>query len=278
MIDSHVHLNREEFAADRDDVMARARDAGVTGFLNVGYDLQSSRESVATAEADPCVRATVGVHPHDATELVDDDGRPRSTTNAHLDELRRLAADPSVVAIGEIGLDFYRDLSPRPAQRAALALQLALACDLELPVVFHIRDAYDDTLALVDEIGLSLRGGVLHSFAGEVEHIEWARRHGCLLGIGGPVTYRNSRLPATLATAGVTAAEVLLETDAPWLPPVPHRGRRNESAFLVGTCEVLATLLEVAPNDLAMQTDRNFERLFGAWPGVLDVCAGTDLE
>ncbi len=237
MIDTHVHLNRDEFAADRPAVLERARTAGVTGLINVGYDLVSSRESVALAAAHSWVRATVGVHPHDAELLADAQGRLTADGRLRLDELAELAAAPGVVAVGEIGLDFYRDLSPRPAQRAAFAAQLELATRLDLPVVFHIRDAYPDTLQLVDEVGLPPRRAVLHSFAGGAEHARWARERGCLLGIGGPVTYKNGRLPGVLAAAGVTPDDVLLETDAPWLPPVPFRGKRNEPAYLAHTCE-----------------------------------------
>ena len=221
MIDTHVHLQRDDFADDRDQVFARAHEAGVRGFLEVGYDLDSSERALALARWRGDVRATVGVHPHDALLLADADGRLTDDGRRGLDRLAALAAADEVVAVGEIGLDFYRDLSPRPAQRAALAAQLELAARADLPVVFHIRDAYPETLALVDASGLPPRGGVLHSFAGEAEHARWARARGCVLGIGGPVTYKNSKLPAVLREAGVRADEVLLETDAPWLPPVP---------------------------------------------------------
>lgn len=277
MIDSHLHLDRHEFARDRAAVLDRAAAAGVRGFLNVGYDPASSRAAVALAAADPRLRATVGVHPHDASLLADPDGRPTATGREILAELRELAARPGTVAIGEIGLDFYRDLSPRPAQRTALALQLELAGALDLPVVFHIRDAYAETLALLAAVGLPARGAVLHSFAGEPAHAAWARERGCLLGIGGPITYRGSRLPAVLAAAGVTDGDVLLETDAPWLPPVPHRGRRNEPAYLVHTRDALAAVLDVTPDALAAATSRNFARLFRPG-GELDAGAGGPIE
>ena len=278
MIDSHVHLNREEFAGDREAVLARAAATGVTGFLNVGYDLASSRASVDLAAADPRILATVGVHPHDAALLADAAGRPTAGAPSILRELGDLAAGEEVVAIGEIGLDFFRDLSPRPAQQAALTMQLELAVDLNLPVVFHIRDAYPEMLALVDEVGVPPRGAVLHSFAGQVEHARWAQERGCLLGIGGPVTYKRSQLPEVLSQAAITADQVLLETDAPWLPPVPHRGRRNESAFLVHTRDRLADLLAVAPDDLVARADINFAGLFGRLPGTLDAAAVPPVE
>jgi len=242
MIDSHVHLNRPEFAEDRAAVLQRAGEAGVTGFLNVGYDLESSQASMALALSDPRILATVGVHPHDAATLADAEGRLMAAGREVLSALADLAASDAVVAIGEIGLDFYRDLSPRPAQQAALIAQLELAAAVDLPVVLHIRDAYDEVLALLDTVGLPPRRAILHSFAGSAEHAAWARERGCLLGIGGPVTYRSSRLPEVLTAAGVTPADVLLETDAPWLPPVPWRGKRNEPAYLCYTAQAVAEL------------------------------------
>jgi len=260
VIDSHVHLNREEFAADRDTALDAARREGVTGFLNVGYDLPTSRESVALAEAHADVWASVGIHPHDAQELADADGRLLPGAEALLGELTELARHPRVVAVGEIGLDFFRDLSPRPAQRTALAVQLALAAEVDLPVVFHVRDAWDEILAQVDACGVPARGGVLHSFAGGPEAVDWARERGLLLGIGGPVTYRNSTLPERVVEAG--ADMLLLETDAPWLPPVPHRGQRNEPSHVCFTRDRVAELLGLAPTEVAARTTASFRRLF----------------
>ncbi len=260
MIDSHVHLNRTEFAGEQDAVMARARGAGVTGFLNVGYDPVTSEESVALAAAHPDIWATVGVHPHDAELLADPQGRITAAGRDILARLEDLAAHPRVVAIGEIGLDFFRDLSPRPAQYAALAAQLELAGKVDLPVVFHVRDAWPETLAFLDEVGPPRRKGVLHAFSGGAEHVDWARRNGFLLGIGGPVTYKNSKLPDQVRSAGMDM--ILLETDAPWLPPVPYRGKRNESSYLVNTRDKVADILNVSPRQVAAVTTANFRRLF----------------
>jgi TatD DNase family protein len=265
VIDSHVHLNREEFASDRAAVMAAARREGVTGFLNVGYDLPTSRESVALAEAHADVWATVGVHPHDAQVLADADGRLLPAADAVLAELAELARRPRVLAVGEIGLDFFRDLSPRPAQRAALAAQLDLAARVDLPVVLHVRDAWEEILERVDAGGVPARGGVLHAFAGGPAAVSWARERGFLLGIGGPVTYKNSTLPARVVEAG--ADLLLLETDAPWLPPVPHRGQRNEPGHVRFTRDRIAALLELPPAEVAARTTENFRRLFRP-PGI----------
>ncbi len=265
MIDSHVHLNRDEFAADYDVVIARAATAGVNGFLNVGYDIASSEESVALARRDERILATAGVHPHDASSVADADGNITPAGLRVLDRLRELCGDPRVAAVGEIGLDFYRDLSPRPAQRAALVAQLQLAQEVGLPVVFHIRDAYTEVRSLVETVGLPRCGAVLHAFAGDDQTVAWAQKHGLLLGIGGPVTYKNSRLPGILAP--VSPDEVLLETDAPWLPPVPHRGGRNEPAYLTHTAGALAEILGIGRDELERRTDANFARLFGTAPG-----------
>ncbi|MBD3220057.1 hypothetical protein GF314_02350, partial [bacterium] len=205
MIDTHVHLHRDDFDDDRAEVLRRARQAGVRGVLNVGYDLASSEASLDLARRVAGVRATVGIHPHDARLIADEDGRLTDEGRACLDRLAGWATRDEVVAIGEIGLDFYRDLSPRPAQRTALVRQLELAARVDLPVVFHVRDAYPETLAVIDDVGLPPRGGVLHSFAGEVEHARWALARRCWLGIGGPVTYKNSRLPEVLREAAVPA-------------------------------------------------------------------------
>ncbi|MFN2371353.1 MAG: TatD family hydrolase [Candidatus Krumholzibacteriia bacterium] len=265
MIDSHCHLNRPEFVPDRPQVLAAAAAAGVGGFLNVGYDPATSGESVALAASDPRILATVGIHPHDAALLAAPDGTPLPGAGDLLDRLQELAAHPRTVAIGEIGLDYFRDLSPRPAQRTALALQLQLAVRLDLPVVLHVRDAWQEILGLVDELGLPPRRGVLHAFAGDARAVAWAKERGFLLGIGGPVTYKNSTLPELVRQAGPDL--LLLETDAPWLPPVPHRGGRNEPAYLALTCARVAELLALAPAELAARTSANFRALFGVEDG-----------
>jgi len=261
MIDSHVHLNRLEFAGETGDVLHRARMAGVTRFLNVGYDLETSRESLALARTHQDILATVGIHPHDALLLAAEQGKMTPAGDEILQSLEEMAAAPEVVAIGEIGLDYYRDLSPRPAQKAALSAQLLLAERVDLPVVFHVRDAWAETLEHIDRCGVPRRRGVLHSFSGDREAVEWARQRGFLLGIGGPVTYKNSQLPALVAAAGIDM--ILLETDAPWLPPVPYRGQRNESAYLAHTRDKVAEILEMDPSEVSRRTTASFDMLFG---------------
>ncbi|MCB1184995.1 TatD family hydrolase, partial [bacterium] len=171
-----------------------------------------------------------------------------------------------VVAIGEIGLDFFRHLSPRPAQYGALTAQLELADRVGLPVVFHVRDAWTEILDHLDAVGPPRAGGVLHAFSSDAATVDWAREHGFLLGIGGPVTYKKSQLPELVVRAGVQL--LLLETDAPWLPPVPHRGQRNESALMAHTLDKVAALLELPAAVVARETTRSFARLFGPFAGT----------
>jgi len=261
LVDSHLHLGRADYDADRAQVLARAEAAGVTRFLEVGYDPESSERAAALAAADRRFRAAVGIHPHDAARLADPDGRPAPEAEALLARLAELAAGPGVVAIGEIGLDFFRDLSPRPAQATAFRAQLALAKRLGLPVILHVRDAYPEALALLEGEGLPERRGVLHAFAGDAAAAAWARRRGFQLGIGGPVTYRNSALPDLLR--GASPDDLLLETDAPWLPPHPHRGRRNEPAWLPLTAAAVAQACGLSPEALAARTTAACAALFG---------------
>ena len=252
MIDSHCHLDFPQFDADRDAVLARSAAAGVAAIVNPGADLESSRRAVALAARVANVYAAVGVHPHDAATL---DGPA-------LAELRQLAAHPKVVAIGEIGLDYYRDLSPRDRQRAAFDTQLALAAELNLPVIVHQREAAVDALAALRAwAGGGHPGCVLHAFAGEEAVADEAAALGFYLGLGGPLTYQNARrLPEIVPH--LPPDRLLLETDAPYLPPHPHRGQRNEPAYLVLVARRLAELREMSLGVLASQVAENTRRVF----------------
>jgi len=260
LVDSHVHLNRRDFSHDLPEVLARAAAAGIGGFLNVGYDLPSSEQSVALAAQDPRIFASVGVHPHDASVLAEKDGRLTQAGEQALESLEQCARQPGVVAIGEIGLDFFRDLSPRPAQQTAFLQQLRLAERLELPVILHVRNAYPEARAILDTAGIPTRRGVMHAFAGDLETARWACERGLWLGIGGPVTYKSSPLPDILTA--VRPDNLLLETDAPWLPPVPFRGKRNEPAHVRLVAETVAALYGMELDDIARCTTGNFQELF----------------
>ncbi len=250
LIDSHAHLDFPQFDADRETVIERARGAGVVAVLNVGTDLESSRAAVALAKRYDFIYAAVGVHPHDA----------KTVTPATLDQLRELARHPKVVAIGEIGLDYYRDLSPRPAQRRAFAQQLALAAELGLPVVVHSRDAHDDVLAALREWRGA--GGVLHSYSAGPGRLEEVMALGFYIGLSGPITFPKAhRLRAVAAAAALD--RLLVETDCPYLTPVPFRGRRNEPAYVRYVAEAVARARGTTVEAVAQATTENAQRLFG---------------
>lgn len=250
LIDTHVHLYREEFDVDRAAARDRALAAGVGAFVHIGYDRVTNAAAGALAAADPCGWATAGVHPHDA-EHYDD---------AVEEEMRALGRAGRLLAIGECGLDFFRDLSGRDAQDHAFRRQIALAKELDLPMIHHVRDAYAQARAVLEAEGLPPRGGIFHAFAGDAAFARWAFDHGYRLGIGGVFTYKNAHLAE--AIAGLPLEALQLETDAPWLPPQPWRGRRNEPAFARHTAEAVAAAFGVDIDTCAEVWAEEFERLF----------------
>ncbi|HLF70029.1 MAG TPA: TatD family hydrolase, partial [Actinomycetota bacterium] len=233
-----------------EDVMSRAFDAGVVGVVTVGTDLESSRSSVALAEKFPAVWASVGLHPHEASHL--DEGS--------LDELRGLAAHPKVVAIGEIGLDYFRDHSPRADQRRAFDAQLSLAEEIDKPVILHVRDAFEDVLDVL--AGHSLSGIVFHCFSGGPLEASRAVAIGGYVSLAGNVSYRTAQNLRDAAKA-TPLDRLLVETDAPYLAPVPMRGRPNEPAYVVHVGSALAIERRMPEADLAATTHRNAVRVFG---------------
>lgn len=238
------------FDADRDAVLDRARGSGVTRIMIPGIDLASSRRAVALAEAHPEIYAAVGVHPHEAETL----------GPTELNDLRALAAHPKVRAIGEIGLDYYRDRSPREAQRQALAQQLDLAGELGLPVIVHNRDAFADVLAALAGWP-GQRRGVLHSFSGDRAQLSEALAAGFYIGITGPITFPKAHELRAVAAAA-PAARLLIETDAPYLTPAPRRGQRNEPAYVRRVAETLAEVRGENLAEVAAQTSANAAALF----------------
>jgi len=259
LVDTHAHLDFSKFDTDRPAVVERARAAGVATIVNVGTDLVSSRRAVDLANEYEAVYAAVGVHPHGAKKL---DGET-------LGELRELAQRPKVVAIGEIGLDYYRNLSPPEAQRRAFQAQLAWAAKLGKPVIIHDRDAHDEILealtkwaAGLDNPGLAGRLGVLHTFSGDLEMAERAIDLGFYISISGPVTYQNARQLPEIVRA-LPLDRLLVETDCPFLAPEPYRGKRNEPAYTRLVAECIAELKGVSFDHLARATTANARRLFG---------------
>jgi len=248
LIDTHLHLYRDEFAEDREATRERARTAGVAGFVHVGFDRVTNRLAQVTATGDDAAWATAGVHPHEAEHH---ETAIEDWIREHVD---------SVIAIGECGLDYYRDLSPREAQHRAFGAQIELAKELDRPMVFHVRDAYDDARAVLLEAGLPPRRGIFHAFAGDREFARWAVDAGFKLGIGGVFTYRKAHLPE--AIEGLPAEALQLETDAPWLPPQPWRGRRNEPSYARHTAARVAASLGEDLDAVAVTWAREFEQLF----------------
>jgi TatD DNase family protein len=252
LFDSHAHLHVAEFADDLDAVLDRARAAGVVGMVTIGTDRETNRAAVALAEKHPDIRATVGIHPHDAAEA----------TDADFDEMERLArASSAVVALGEMGLDFFRNLSPPDVQARVLRRQLALARQVAKPVVLHCRDAHAETLAILAEERVADVGGVMHCFSGDVEIARRCLDLGLYLSLAGPVTYKNARALPDVARFA-PRDRLVVETDCPFLPPQPHRGRRNEPAYVALTAARVAELRGEDPEVLAMATTDSAARLF----------------
>jgi TatD DNase family protein len=250
LFDTHLHLDDEAFAHDREAVLHRARAAGVRGFLTIGTSLASSRRAIALADRHPDVYAAVAIHPHEA---------PAATPEA-LAELAGLAGHPRVVAIGETGLDYYRDFAPKDLQAEAFRAHLALARRLRLPVIIHNRDAHWDVLRILAEEPPP--GVIMHCFSGSVEIARRCLDCGYYIGMDGPLTYRNARR-ALEVVAFVPPDRLLLETDAPYLPPEPHRGVRNEPAFLPLIAEAAARARGVFPGTVAELTTINAREAFG---------------
>ncbi len=249
LFDSHTHLYVDEFDRDRSAVLERARRAGIDGIVVVGLDLPSSRAAIALAE-EAGLYATVGIQPHYADQ----------TDGADLEEVRQLARHPRVVALGEIGLDYYRDRAPRPRQRQLLRRQLALAREVHLPVVIHCRQAHEDLLEELRRAGPGLRG-VMHCFSGTLQEAQAFLERGLHISLAGPVTYPRAERTWEVARQ-VPLERLLLETDCPWLPPQSHRGRRNEPAYLVETAGRVAELRGLGLDELAQATTENARRLF----------------
>ncbi|WP_455286149.1 TatD family hydrolase [[Eubacterium] cellulosolvens] len=251
MIDTHAHLQWPDFDKDREQVIERAFSAGLRAIVSIGYDLDASREAVRIANHHEGIYAVVGVHPHNAKTMRAD----------VLSSLRALAQDSKVVAIGEIGLDYYRDLSPRPRQKEAFVQQIRLARELELPVVIHDREAHADVLEILRSSGKDITG-VLHCFSGSLEMAREAIELGYLISLAGPVTFPSARNLHRLVQ-DLPMESIMLETDCPWLAPQSHRGKRNEPAFIIETGRKVAELKEMRFDELVEVTSQNARRLFG---------------
>ncbi len=253
LIDSHCHLHFNAFEADRAEVLSRAEAAGIKAIINPSINLVDSHQVAALAQTIPHLYAAIGFHPNDAAEC----------DEPALAELRQLAQQPKVVAIGEIGLDYYWDKAPRPVQRRVFEQQLELARQLNKPVIIHQREAAADTMAVLRQwaAGSPHPGLVLHSFSGDMAMAEEAVALGFYIGISGPVTFKNARdLPEIVAA--LPPERLLVETDAPFLTPHPFRGKRNEPAHVKLVAERIAALRHLPLTEMSRYLTQNTMALF----------------
>lgn len=249
MIDSHAHLNGPSFDADLQEVLTRADEVGVHTIINIGYDLESSQHAVKLAETYPNLWAVVGVHPHDA----------KTWTPQIREKIKARSCSPKVVAIGEIGLDYHYDNSPREMQRMVFREQLALALEVNLPVVIHSRKATQDTLEIVKEFpGVAC---LFHCYSGSSETAEVYGKMGHYFSFGGPITFKNAHKLREVV-AQIPLERILIETDCPYLTPHPHRGKRNEPAYLIYVAEKLAEIHGRTPEEIGKLTEKNTRRFF----------------
>ena len=250
IFDSHAHYDDEAVDQDRGEILRNLPAQGICRIVNVGADLQGCRDAVALAAAYPYIYAGVGIHP----ECVND------TPDEALNEVETLLDAPKVVAVGEIGLDYhFEDNAPREVQREWFAKQLALANRRGFPVIVHDRDAHGDTMELLCKYRPK---GVVHCFSGSVEMMREVVRLGMYIGLGGAVTFKNARVPVEVAAA-VPLDHLLLETDAPYMAPVPYRGKRCDSSMIAKTAERIAEIRQMPVEELLKATQQNASRLFG---------------
>jgi TatD DNase family protein len=252
LIDSHCHLNFPDFADDLDAVLVRAKENGVDVMLSINTQLSEAKDIQAIADRYPQVYCSVGVHPHDAADYAGD---------ALLAQIKALAHHPKVVGIGETGLDYYYNKSPCDAQISSFCDHIRAACDLDLPLIIHTRDADADTIACLKDVGQGQAKGVFHCFSGSANLAVLALEMGFYISLSGILTFKKSDDLRQIAKT-VPLNRLLVETDAPFLAPVPHRGKRNEPAFTKHTAEVLADLKGVSYLEIAKITTDNFFTLF----------------
>jgi TatD DNase family protein len=252
LVDSHCHLNFPEFSEDLDTVLAAARDQGVGMMLTINTKLSEAKDVQAIADRYPFVFCTIGVHPHDASDYAG---------NSLLDQLKTLANHPKVVGLGETGLDYYYNNSPRDAQILYFSDHIRASLELDLPLVIHTRDADEDTITCLRDVGKSQARGVFHCFSGSAALAAQALELGFYISFSGILTFKNAESLRQIAKT-VPLDRVLVETDSPFLAPIPHRGRRNEPAFTRYTATLLAELKGISYAEIEEATTANFFNLF----------------
>lgn len=250
LIDTHVHLEMEDFDKDRKEVISRAKDAGIDYILTVGSDLEGCRRAVELSESDPVIYSSVGIHPHEVKDIDD---------NTY-DEIRRLTRVDKIVAYGEIGLDYHYDLSPRDVQKRRFREQIEIAKELKLPIIVHSREARDDTLKILEEMDAKKVGGIMHCFSGDIEMAKRAIKMGFYISVAGPVTFKKAERPKTLVK-NIPIENLLIETDSPYLAPEPFRGKRNEPSYLRYIAEAIAQATGLSFEDVCRVTSLNAMKL-----------------
>lgn len=252
LFDTHAHLDDDRFDKDRDEVIKQCIEEGLSLILNAGSNMATSVKSIGLAKQYDIIYAAVGVHPHDAATMDDES----------VEVLRNLAAHKKVKAIGEIGLDYYYDLSPRDVQKQRFVEQIDLARQLKLPIIVHDRDSHSDVMEIFKRTNVKEVGGVLHSFSGSVEMARECLKLGLYLSISGPVTFANAKKTVEVVRE-VPLDMLLIETDSPYLTPVPHRGKRNYPGYVRFVAEKIAEIKGIAFEEVAQKTMENGKRLFG---------------
>ena len=251
LFDTHAHLDDKRFDDDRDELIRGLPERGVSRVITPGIDVDSSKKCVDLADKYDIVYAGVGIHPHEASKLEDN----------YLDQLRTMAQNKKVVAIGEIGLDYYYDFSPRDIQKQRFIEQIELAAELKLPIIIHNRDSHEDMLNILREHKDLINGGVMHCFSGSWEMAKIVLDLGLYISLAGPVTFKNAKKPVEVAK-NVPLDRLLIETDSPYLTPVPYRGKRNDPGHVALVAEKIAEIRGITVEEVGRMTTENALNLF----------------
>ncbi|TDM07216.1 TatD family hydrolase [Macrococcus lamae] len=251
LIDTHVHLNADQYDDDLNEVIDRARAEGIDRMIVVGFDEKTIRRTMTLIDDYDFIYGVIGWHPVDAIDFTDE----------YYEWIKDLAKHPKIVAIGEMGLDYHWDKSPKDVQKVVFKRQIALAKELKLPIVIHNREATQDVIDILKSENAAEVGGVMHSFSSSPEMCDEVLKLNFIISLGGPVTFKNAKQPKAVA-AHVPLDKLIVETDAPYLTPHPYRGKRNEPAYVKLVAEQIADLRGISYEELAAATTANAERLF----------------
>ncbi|MDG5789970.1 TatD family hydrolase [Evansella sp. AB-P1] len=252
LFDTHVHLNADQYENDVEEVIERARKAGVSEMVVVGFDEKTIKKAMELVDSYEFIYAAIGWHPVDAIDLNEE----------YLQWIRQLSSHEKVVAIGETGLDYHWDKSPKEVQKDAFRKQIQLAKEVKLPIIIHDRDAHQDIVEILKEENAEEVGGIMHCFGGSIEIAKECLKMNFYISFGGPVTFKNAKRPKEVAKE-IPLNRLLIETDAPFLAPHPYRGKRNEPEYVKIVAEKLAEIKEISYEELAKSTTENAKKLFG---------------